>query len=523
MVDPAFDWHDADWRGPALADYVVYELHVGTFSPSGTFAGVTAELDSLVELGVTAVELMPVAQFPGSRNWGYDGVYPFAVQNSYGGPRELKRLVDACHARGLAVVLDVVYNHIGPEGNYLADFGRYFSHRHHTPWGRAINFEGAGSDEVRRYFIENALRWIGEFHIDALRLDAIHAIVDQSADPFLAQLPKGVRASWASQALPSGRRGPAYLIAETNRNDRRIFDPQPQGGLGLDAQWLDDFGRALEAYLTGDRTGFYADYGRLGDVARAYEEGYVLAGQYSHYRHRHHGQPSIGVAPDRFFAYLQTHDQVGNRPHGARLSHLVDWEPLKLATAVLLLSPYPPLLFMGEEYAETAPFHFFVSHGDPQLVERVRAGRRREFAALREEPADPQAESTLAASRLDRSLHPASAAGISAHAVAATIASFFVAQAPRRTPALVPSRSRQQSWVEMRSKRKEVCCSRDREVRQGVQAWLVAFVPRAADDAHERGTGGRAPLLRQEGRLAAGGCSATLAGVVWQGPGALAC
>ncbi len=430
VVDPAFEWHDAAWRAPALADYVVYELHVGTFSPSGTFADVVAELDSLVDLGVTAIELMPVAQFPGSRNWGYDGVGPFAVQNSYGGPRELKRLVDECHRRGLAVVLDVVYNHIGPEGNYLADFGRYFSHRHHTPWGRAINFEGAGSDEVRRYFIENAVRWIEEFHVDALRLDAIHAIVDQSADPFLAQLARRVRA--ASR--------PAFLIAETNRNDPRIFEPPAHGGPGLDAQWLDDFGRALESYLTGDRTGFYADYGRLSDVARAYEEGYVLAGQYSHYRHRHHGQPSIGVAPDRFFAYLQTHDQIGNRPHGARLSHLVAWEPLKLAAAALLLSPYPPLLFMGEEYAETAPFHFFTSHGDPQLVERVRAGRRREFAALREEPVDPQAESTFAASRLDRSLRH--------QGRHQTLWQYYreLLRLRRETPALC-RRSREQSWV----------------------------------------------------------------------------
>jgi maltooligosyltrehalose trehalohydrolase len=436
VVDPDFEWHDSAWRPPTLADYVMYELHVGTFSPSGTFAGVIDELDSLVDLGVTAIELMPVAQFPGSRNWGYDGASPFAVQNSYGGPRELKRLVDESHARGLAVVLDVVYNHIGPEGNYLADFGRYFSHRHHTPWGPAINFEGAGSDEVRRYFIENALRWTGEFHIDALRLDAIHAIVDQSADPFLAQLAQRVHAAAAGRA--GGR--PAYLIAETNRNDPRIFEPQAHGGTGLDAQWLDDFGRALEAFLTGDRTGFYADYGRLSDVARAYEEGYVLAGQYSHYRHRHHGQPSAGVAPERFFTYLQTHDQVGNRPHGARLSHLVAWEPLKLAAAGLLLSPYPPLLFMGEEYAETAPFHFFVSHGDPQLVERVRAGRRREFAALKEEPADPQAESTFAASRLDRSLRH------QGRHLALWQYYRELLRLRRETPAL-RRRSREQSWV----------------------------------------------------------------------------
>jgi len=405
VVDPEYAWHDTAWRRPPLVDWVTYELHVGTFSPSGTFAGVIDELDSLVELGITAVELMPLAQFPGGRNWGYDGAYPFAVQNTYGGPRELKRLVDACHGRGLAVVLDVVYNHLGPEGVYLAEFGRYFSHRHHTPWGPAINFEGAGSDEVRRYFVENAVRWIDEFHIDALRLDAIHAIVDQSASPFLVELARRVR---AVDDRGTGR--PAYLIAETNRNDPRVFDPLEQGGTELDAQWLDDFGRSVEAYLTGDRSGFYADYGRLADVARAYEEGYVLVGQYSRYRHRHHGRPSTGIPPERFLAYLQTHDQVGNRPHGARLCQLIGWEPLKLAAATLMLSPYPPLLFMGEEYAEPAPFHFFVSHGDPHLVERVRQGRRHEFEALKTmqgEPEDPQAQSTFDASRLDRSLRHA--------------------------------------------------------------------------------------------------------------------
>ena len=408
VIDPTFDWHDAGWQRRELADYVLYELHVGTFSPAGSFAGVIGELDALADLGVTAIELMPVAQFSGSRNWGYDGVFPFAVQNSYGGPRELKRLVDACHARGLAVVLDVVYNHIGPEGNYLPDFGPYFSRRHHTPWGPAINFEERGSDQVRRFFIENAVRWIDQFHFDALRLDAIHAIVDQSADPFLAQLAERVHLLGAGGEAAAGssqpERRPAWLIAETNRNDPRIFEPPIHGGYHLDAQWLDDFGRALEAYLTGQHDGFYADYGRLADVARAYAEGYVLVGQYSQYRRRHHGQPSSGVPPQRFFAYLQTHDQIGNRPLGDRLSSRLAWGPLKLAAAAQILSPYPPLVFMGEEYGEPAPFHYFVGHEDPHLVQRVCEGRRRDFIAWRQEPADPAAEDTFAASRLDRSL-----------------------------------------------------------------------------------------------------------------------
>ena len=400
VVDSAFDWHDAGWRGHALGDYVLYELHVGTFSPAGTLAGVIGELDALADLGVTAVELMPVAQFPGNRNWGYDGVYPFAVQNSYGGPHEFKRFVDACHSRGLAVVLDVVYNHLGPEGNYLADFGPYFTPQHQTPWGPAINFAGPDSDPVRRFFIENALMWIRQFHVDALRLDAIHAIVDPSPRPFLAELAGAVHAA----ADELGR--PAYLIAENNRNDPRIFQPPTAGGYGLDAQWLDDFGRALQGLLTGERSGFYADFGRLADLAKAWRSGYVLDGQYSHYRRRRHGTESADVPCQRFFAYAQTHDQVGNRPQSDRLSTLVDFDRVKLAAAAALLSPYQPLLFMGEEYGEPAPFHYFVSHLDPELVERVRAGRAREFAAFRwlAEPADPQAESTFAASRLDRAL-----------------------------------------------------------------------------------------------------------------------
>ena len=400
VVDPAFEWHDAAWRGMSLAGAVVYELHVGTFTPAGTFDAAVAELDALIDLGVTAIELMPVAQFPGERNWGYDGVHPFAVQNSYGGPAGLKRLVDACHGRGLGVALDVVYNHFGPEGNYLAEFGPYFTPRHQTPWGPAVNFEGPESDPVRRFFIDNALMWIGEFHVDALRLDAIHAIVDQSANPFLAELAAAVH----SCAAQLGR--PAWLIAENNRNDPRIFAPAQAGGYALDAQWLDDFGRALQALLTGDRAGFYADFGRAADLAKAWRHGYVLSGQTSRYRGRRHGADSSAVPCERLLAYAQCHDQVGNRPRSDRLSTQVDFDALRLAAAALLLSPYPALLFMGEEYGEPAPFHYFVSHLDPDLVERVRAGRRCEFAAFRwpTEPADPQAESTFAASKLDLSL-----------------------------------------------------------------------------------------------------------------------
>ncbi len=298
------------------------------------------------------------------------------------------------------MILDVVYNHLGPEGNYLADFGPYFTSRHQTPWGPALNFEGPDSDPVRRFFIDNALMWVREFHVDALRLDAIHAIVDQSAQPFLAELADAVR----SAAGELGR--PVWLIAENNRNDPRIFRPAADGGYGLDAQWLDDFGRAVEGLLTGERAGFYADFGRLGDLAKAWRSGYVLSGQHSTYRRRRHGVGSDDVPCERFLAYAQCHDQVGNRPQSDRLSTLADFGQLKLAAAALLLSPYPPLLFMGEEYGEPAPFHYFISHLDPDLVERVRPGRRQEFAAFHWQAdfADPQAESTFAASKLDRAL-----------------------------------------------------------------------------------------------------------------------
>lgn len=403
VVDRAFDWHDRAWRGRPLGDYVVYELHVGTFTPAGTFDAVIDRLDVLVELGITAIEIMPVAQFPGERNWGYDGVYPFAAQHSYGGAAGLKRLVDACHARQLAVVLDVVYNHLGPEGNYLADFGPYFTDRYRTPWGAAINYDGHDSDEVRAYFIANALQWIDEFHIDALRLDAVHAIHDNSAQPFLRELADAVH----QRARELDRH--VYLIAETNRNNPVSVLPASRGGLGLDAQWVDDFGRSVHALLTGERHGFYSDFGSVGDVAKALREGYILTGQYSRYRRRRHGMPAGDGPAERFLVFVQNHDEAGNRPGGERLGQLVNFEQLKLAAALALLSPYVPLLFMGEEYDEPAPFYYFVDHSDAGLIENVRAGRRREIptglppAAF----ADPQAPETFLASRLNFDLRDA--------------------------------------------------------------------------------------------------------------------
>lgn len=400
VVASHFAWEDQHWSGLSLEDYIVYELHVGSFTPEGTFEAIIPHLDSLKDIGITAVELMPVAQFPGSRNWGYDGVFPFAVQHSYGGPEGLRRLVDACHQHGLAVVLDVVYNHLGPEGNYLANFGPYFTERYRTPWGAAINFDGPHSDEVKRFFIENALYWITEFHIDALRLDALHAIMDLSAQPFLEQLATAVH----GEAEGVGRR--VYLIAESDLNDTKLIRSQELGGYELDGQWNDDFHHALHTLLTGESSGYYQDFGKVGDLAKAFTEGYVYSGQYSAYRRRQHGNSSKTLAARQFVVCSQNHDQVGNRMFGERLSQVVSFDALKLAAGVVLLSPFVPLLFMGEEYGEPAPFPYFVSHSDPALVEAVCRGRREEFAAFtwKGEPLDPQDEVTFLQAKLNHKL-----------------------------------------------------------------------------------------------------------------------
>ena len=381
-----------------LAEYIIYELHVGTFSPQGTFDGAISGLDYLCELGITAVELMPVAQFPGERNWGYDGTYPFAPQNSYGGPDGLKRLVDACHCRGLAVVLDVVYNHLGPEGNYLHSFGPYFTDRYRTPWGEAVNFDGPDSDPVRHYFIANALYWLTEYHIDALRLDAVHGIYDFSARHFLRELAETVH----RQGEALGRQ--VHVIAESDLNDVRLINPPESGGYGLDAQWNDDFHHALWALLTGERAGYYGDFGRFSDLVKAFREGFVYSGGYSAYRRRRHGSSSAEVPASRLVVFSQNHDQVGNRLRGERSGEQLTLQQLKLAAATVLLSPYLPLLFMGEEYGESAPFPYFVSHGDAELVEAVRRGRLAEFAGFAHQgsPPDPQAEATFLSAKVDQ-------------------------------------------------------------------------------------------------------------------------
>lgn len=408
VLDPAFAWTDGAWRGLPLSHYVIYELHVGAFSPAGTFDGVIAHLDELAALGITAIELMPVAQFPGARNWGYDGVFPFAAQNAYGGPDGLRRLVDACHARGLAVVLDVVYNHLGPEGNFLSDFAPYFTDHYRSPWGDALNFDGAHSDEVRAYFIANARFWTLDMHIDALRLDAIHAIVDASPIPFLAELVSTVRrdADTVNRNI--------HLIAESDAGAAYVVRSQDLFGYGMSAQWNDDFHHALHALLTGERAGYYEDFGDVRQLARSLREGYVFTGEYMHFRKRRHGSPSRDLPAERFVVFSQNHDQIGNRMLGERLITLAGAERQKLAAGAVLLGPFVPLLFMGEEYGETNPFLYFVSHSDADLVRAVREGRQREFAAFgwAGEPPDPQAEATFLASKLDhtRKREPAQAA-----------------------------------------------------------------------------------------------------------------
>lgn len=398
-----FHWEDNGWPGLARRELVFYEVHVGTFTPEGTFDAIIPRLRELRELGVTVVELMPVAQFPGQRNWGYDGVFPFCVQNSYGGPSGLRRLVNACHREGLGVALDIVYNHLGPEGNYLADFGPYFTDRYHTPWGQALNFDGERSDEVRRFFTENALYWVRDFHVDVLRLDAVHAIVDTSAKPFLRELNGAIQTT----AVDLNRE--IHLIAECDRNDIRTVQPPGRGGYGFAAQWNDDFHHAVHAVLTNETGGYYQDFGEVAQIARALTGGYVYQGEYSRYRRRSHGSESKGVSGEHFVGFTQNHDQIGNRMKGERLGHLVDFEALKVAAGVMLLSPFLPLIFMGEEYGETSPFQYFVSHQDPQLIEAVRQGRRSEFRGFgwNEDPPDPQDEATFLRSQLHWELRKA--------------------------------------------------------------------------------------------------------------------
>jgi maltooligosyltrehalose trehalohydrolase len=392
-----FQWSDGNWTGVAREDLVFYEVHVGTFTSEGTFEAIIGRLPSLRDLGITAIELMPVAQFPGTRNWGYDGVYPFSPQHSYGGPSGLQRLVSACHEQGLACFLDVVYNHIGPEGSYLAEFGPYFTDHYRTPWGDAVNYDGPGSDGVRAFVTDNVRMWIQDYHMDGLRLDAVHAIYDFGARHILEEIKE------TADRAAQGRGYLTHIVAESDLNDVRILLPRERGGYGLDAQWSDDFHHVMHAALTGERQGYYADYGNPEQISKVFQDTFALDGCYSRSRDRRHGASDADLPGDRFVGCIQNHDQIGNRATGERLGALIAPPVQRMAATVLLVAPHLPLLFMGEEYGEQHPFQFFCSFEGPELIEAVRNGRKREFEAFHAEGAeapDPQSESTFERSRL---------------------------------------------------------------------------------------------------------------------------
>ena len=396
-VDTAlFSWNDQGWRNPDLADYLIYELHTGTFTADGTFAALEEKLDHLNALGVNAVEIMPISQFPDGRNWGYDGVFPFAAENAYGGPEGLQQLVNACHQKGIAVVLDVVYNHLGPEGNYLPEFGPYLTSKYCTPWGDAVNVDDAWCDGVRHFILENALMWLRDFHIDALRLDAVHAIKDFSPVHILAELRQQVDRLMET----TGRRH--YLLIENDLNDPHFIDPLSEKGYGMDAQWMDEFHHSLRVTAGEKRDGYYADFDGIGHLAKSYRDGFVYDGQFSTVRRKLFGRRAETNPGHQFIVFSQNHDQIGNRKLGERSSQLYSFAMQKVLAGAVLVSPYVPLLFMGEEWGETAPFLYFVSHTEPKLAETVRKGRQEEFAQVHDgsEVPDPQIERTFQRSKL---------------------------------------------------------------------------------------------------------------------------
>ena len=393
----SFEWTDAGWGGIELSRTVLYELHVGTFSEAGTFRGVIDHLDHLVSLGVDAIELMPVVEFSGARGWGYDCVDLWAPHSAYGGPEGLKELVNACHAMGLGVLVDVVYNHLGPAGNFLADFGPYFDDRHRTNWGQGINVDGPGSDEVRAFIVENALMWLRDYHVDGLRLDAVHAIVDESAVHVLEQL------SSAVDELSSARGLPLWLIAESDLNAPRFVRAPHEGGYGLAASWADEWHHALHAVLTGETSGYYVDFGALSQMAKALGQAWVYDGEYSLHRDRVHGRAPSGLSGEQFVVCVQNHDQIGNRAAGGRLGALTSPGRLRIAAAMLLTGPFVPSLFQGEEWAASTPFQYFTDHQDPDLGRAVSEGRKKEFAYFGwrpEDVPDPQDVATFERSRL---------------------------------------------------------------------------------------------------------------------------
>lgn len=408
VIDRSFAWTDDNWKGLPMEDLIMYELHVGTFTEEGTFESIIGKLDYLVDVGINAIELMPIGQFPGSRNWGYDGVYPYAAQNSYGGANRLKKLVDAAHAKGIAIILDVVYNHIGPEGGYLSNFAPYFTKKYNTPWGDALNYDDAYSDGVRNYFLQNALMWLDEFHIDGLRMDAVHAIVDLGAKHFVQLVKEKVN----EVERETGRK--KFLIAELDLNNPRYINPPDKGGFGLDGQWIDEFHHAIHSVLTGETSGYYEDFGSLQHIERAFRDTYVYNGVYSPHRNKIFGVPVGDNHYGKFVVFAQNHDHIGNRAVGDRLSSNLTFDELKLAAALVILSPYVPLLFMGEEYGEKAPFLYFTSHSDPELAKGVSEGRKKEFAYFnfKENYPDPQDEETFEKSKLSWNVKEAESAAM---------------------------------------------------------------------------------------------------------------
>lgn len=394
-----FAWTDARWDGPPLSGAVIYELHIGTFSKEGTFDGAIAHLDHLVELGVTHVELTPVAEWAGRQGWGYDGVALFAVSESYGGPDGFKRFVDTCHAKNVAVILDVVYNHFGPLGNYANKFGPYLTDKYRTPWGGAVNFNEGGSDQVRRFFCDNAVMWLRDYHMDGLRLDAVHEFIDRSAVNFMEQLSAEVEQLGATL----GRR--LVVIAESDLNDPKVVRPREAGGYGMDAQWSDDFHHALFTLLHPGNPGmgYFDDFGTMEHLVKALEHVFVYDGEYSRYRQRAHGRPVEGLSAHHFICFIQNHDQVGNRAQGERLEHLAGMDATKVALGLVLTAPFLPMLFMGEEFAASSPFLYFADHGDEEMGKRVSEGRKRDFASfgfLEEEIPDPGDMGTFELSKL---------------------------------------------------------------------------------------------------------------------------
>lgn len=389
--------HAPNWEPVNRLDYTIYELHVGTYTQEGTFLAIVPYLAELKNLGITAIELMPIAQFPGGRNWGYDGILPFAVQNSYGDPASLKAFTTACHQHGISVILDVVYNHLGPEGNHLKQFGPYFSSSHQTPWGNAMNVDGEYNHHVRRYFIENAIHWFVEYGFDALRLDAVHEIIDMSAYPFLEELADNVH------QLATQFKRPFYLIVEDDVHDLRLLRSKSQYGFGMHAMWNDDFNYALHALLTDEKQGIYEDFGHIDAVIKAYKDGFVFLQAYSQFHKKYIGCKTKPHS-DQLVIFIQNHDQIGNRAFGDRLTTMLSFEQIKLMASLLICSPYIPLIFMGEEYGETAPFQYFISHENIQLINAVRQGRCHEFGITLSDMPDPQAEETFLRCKLNHIL-----------------------------------------------------------------------------------------------------------------------